>query len=81
MNKTKTSDTISLSQYKSLRDNFKKMTTEILGKGYYNMGADVYTCDKFTCEEITEKFRLHKNNLRIMFVVGVVLGFLMGYAI
>ena len=48
-------DRVSLLQYKSLRENFQKMITEVLGAGYYNMGMDVYECDRLSCEDITNK--------------------------
>ena len=46
---------IRILQYNSLRENFQKMITAVLGKNYYNMGMDVYECDKETCEDITRK--------------------------
>jgi hypothetical protein len=48
-------NSIALLQYKSLRRHFSKMVADVLGHGYYNMGSDVYTCDKLTCEDITRK--------------------------
>lgn len=46
---------IALMQYKSLRKHFHKMVEDVLGKGYYNMGMDVYECDRLCCEDITNK--------------------------
>jgi hypothetical protein len=31
------------------------MITEILGDDYYNMGMDVYECDRICCEDIILK--------------------------
>ena len=44
-----------LLQYDSLRKNFRNMIENVLGRDYYNMGNDVYTCDKISCEDITKK--------------------------
>jgi hypothetical protein len=46
---------IPLLQYASLRNKFQKMTDDILGRNYYNMGMDVYECDQNCCEDITYK--------------------------
>ncbi len=48
---------ISLLQYKSLRKNFQKMVSAVLGNDYYNMAMDVYESDKQCCEDITYKAR------------------------
>ena len=44
-----------LLQYKNLRNQFQKLTKEILGSSYYNEGNDVYSCDTFTCRDIKAK--------------------------
>lgn len=44
---------IRILQYNSLRENFRKMVTDVLGSDYYNMGMDVYECDRLCCEDIT----------------------------
>ena len=46
---------IRLLQYESLRSNFQKMVEDVLGKDYYNMGMDVYECDRICCEDITRR--------------------------
>ena len=46
---------VSLLQYDSLRVNFNKMVTDVLGKDYYNTAMDVYDSDKQCCEHITRK--------------------------
>jgi Lar family restriction alleviation protein len=46
---------IKLLQYENLRKHFRKMTDDILGKDYYNMGMDVYECDRIICEDITKQ--------------------------
>jgi hypothetical protein len=46
---------VKLLQYDSLRDNFNKMVTDVLGDDYYNMAMDVYDADKICCEDITRK--------------------------
>ena len=45
----------SILQYKNLRHYFNEMVINVLGDGYYNMGMDVYECDKETCEAITRR--------------------------
>lgn len=46
---------VKLLQYDSLRSHFDEMVNNVLGKDYYNMGMDVYECDKICCEDITLK--------------------------
>ena len=48
-------DRIRLLQYESLRGHFNQMVKDVLGDDYYNMGMDVYECDRLTCEDITAK--------------------------
>jgi len=48
-------DRIRLLQYESLRNHFSTMVKDVLGKNYYNMGMDVYECDRLCCEDITRK--------------------------
>jgi len=70
---------IRLLQYENLRKHFKKMTEKILGKDYYNMGADVYTCDEFICDDITSRIDTLNGMLRqsrfwnIILIVGLIL--------
>ena len=44
-------------QYKNLRECFSKVVTEILGEDYYNMGMDVYTCDRLSAEDIIKALK------------------------
>jgi predicted HTH domain antitoxin len=46
---------IPMLQYANLRVCFNQLIEEVLGKEYYNMGMDVYTCDRLTCEDIASK--------------------------
>jgi hypothetical protein len=46
---------VSILQYHSLRGNFNKMVTDVLGDDYYNMAMDVYDADRICCEDITRK--------------------------
>lgn len=46
---------VGILQYESLRKNFHKMIDDVLGKDYYNMGMDVYECDRICCEDITQE--------------------------
>ena len=53
-------DNIREKQYDNLRKHFDEVTTEILGKRYYNMGGDVYTCDIITCKDIIRAYKQMK---------------------
>lgn len=46
---------VTLLQYESLRNNFNIMVNDVLGDNYFNMGMDVYDCDRICCEDITRK--------------------------
>lgn len=48
-------DRIRLLQYENLRKHFRKLIEDVLGKDYYNMGADVYSCDEICCEDLRNK--------------------------
>lgn len=54
---------VRLFQYDSLRKNFQKMVSTVLGDDYYNMGTDVYECDRICCEHITLKAKGFLRNL------------------
>lgn len=47
---------VKVMQYESLRTNFTKLHQDVLGRQYYNMGMDVYECDRITCEDLAVKF-------------------------
>lgn len=53
-------DRVRLLQYENLRKHFEKLVYEVLGEDYYNMGTDVYTCDKLTCEDLAHKLKQRK---------------------
>lgn len=42
--------------YRNLRKNFGKVVSHILGKDYYNMGMDAYTCDEIACKDIVKEY-------------------------
>jgi hypothetical protein len=46
---------IPLLQYKNLRENFNTLIDNVLGKDYYNLGMDIYECDRISCEDISRK--------------------------
>jgi hypothetical protein len=46
---------VAMLQYESLRKSFSLMVEDVLGKDYYNMGLDVYNCDRLCCRDITTK--------------------------
>lgn len=48
---------IPMLQYDSLREHFQKMITDVLGPDYYNMGMDVYECDRICCEHVASKIQ------------------------
>lgn len=72
---------IALLQYKSLRENFSKnLVTPILGKDYYNMANDVYTCDRMTTEDLLYEFnKLKKTNLIFKLILSHCLAAVGGY--
>ena len=45
-------DRVAMMQYRNLREHFGALADEVLGPDYYNMGMDVYECDRITCEDI-----------------------------
>ena len=53
---------IPILQYQSLRKNFQKLVTVVLGKDYYNYEMDVYECDKQCCKDIANRSKgfLHR---------------------
>lgn len=72
---------ICLLQYENLRTCFRKnLIYPILGENYYNMGADVYTTDEFTTEDLLSKFNnlettriLYSTLFRISFTLNIIL--------
>lgn len=48
------SDRIALLQYDNLRKHFQQLINDVLGKGYYNEGMDVYTGDEFSCRDLKQ---------------------------
>ena len=65
-------DRIALLQYNNLRGNYSKLVKEFLGEGYYNMANDVYTCDNITGEDIIDKFKNLKTNLKLQKVINLI---------
>ena len=55
---------IQLLQYKNLRQSFYRVIDYVLGEDYYNMGMDVYTCDRIACEDIIQQFKRNKKRRR-----------------
>lgn len=49
-------------QYDNLRKHFENMIADILGENYFNMGMDVYECDRLCCQDI---IRAYHNKFRI----------------
>lgn len=56
-------DKVQEMQYHNLRENFYDVVDNVLGKDYYNEGADCYTCDAFTCRDIIFKFNAVKTEM------------------
>lgn len=48
---------VALMQYENLRKHFRQLTEDVLGEGYWNMGMDVYECDKLTCEHLRKTLK------------------------
>lgn len=55
----KGSETLNL-QYKNLRKHFNSLVDHVLGKGYYNEGSDVYSCDELTCRDLKNAFKIKR---------------------
>lgn len=53
---------VKLAQYDNLRKHFDNLTADILGENYFNMGMDVYECDRLCCRDI---IRAYHNRFRI----------------
>lgn len=49
------SQRIPLLQYAHLRLCFNQLIEVILGKDYYNLGLDVYSCDEVSCSDIASR--------------------------
>lgn len=60
---------VSVLQYESLRVNFNKMVSDVLGGDYYNMGMDVYEADRICCEDISNKSNKSTKSL-LSFIKG-----------
>lgn len=75
-------DSIKEQQYENLREYFNhNLVNPILGKGYYNMGQCVYSCDRMTTEDLKNRFQKlererdeYKVMFRIVSVIAVILG-------
>ncbi len=63
---------IGLLQYSNLRNNINRVKNEVLGEDYWNVGMDVYTCDKFMCDSLIHKYKelkSERNSWKIWFLV------------
>lgn len=52
--------------YKNLRKNYRYLTDTILGKNYYNMAMDVYTCDDMIAKDIEHKYNKLKHTVKML---------------
>ena len=41
--------------HRELNGHYQRLINELLGKGYYNMGMDAYSCNAESCEEPEKK--------------------------
>ena len=67
--------------YKELRKNFNKLTNEILGEDYYNMGVDTYNCDEETTEDLLYKYKKLKKEVvfyKVPYIICAILWGLLG---
>lgn len=64
--------------YKELRKNFNKLTNEILGEDYYNMGMDTYNCDQETTDDILYKYKRLKKELKFYKIPYIICAILWG---
>lgn len=43
--------------HRELNGHYKRLINELLGKGYYNMGMDAYSCNAESCEDMLHEIR------------------------
>lgn len=65
--------------YENLRFNYTRLTHIILGRDYYNMGCDQYSCDDEIAKDIVHVFKTLKQQVKfyrymcILFIVIIIL--------
>lgn len=65
--------------YLDLMKHHYKMLDEILGKDYYNYGCDVYSCNRFACEDVTQAYKSEVNKRKFWQVTACIIS--IGWAI
>ena len=43
--------------HRELNGHYQRLINELLGKGYYNMGMDAYSCNAESCEDMLHEIR------------------------
>ena len=43
--------------HRELNGHYHRLINELLGKGYYNMGMDAYSCNAESCEDMLHEIR------------------------
>lgn len=43
--------------HRELNGHYQRLIDELLGKGYYNMGMDAYSCNAEACEDMLHEIR------------------------
>lgn len=43
--------------HRELNGQYHRLINELLGKGYYNMGMDAYSCNAESCEDMLHEIR------------------------
>lgn len=43
--------------HRELKGHYHRLINELLGKGYYNMGMDAYSCNAESCEDMLHEIR------------------------
>lgn len=43
--------------HRELNGHYQRLINELLGKGYYNMGMDAYSCNAEACEDMLHEIR------------------------
>lgn len=64
-------DRISLLQYENLREHFGRLIDETLGENYYNMGLCVYSCDRFTVDDLIYRFNKKEQTINFLKPVAI----------
>lgn len=49
--------------HRELNGHYQRLINELLGKGYYNMGMDAYSCNAESCEDMLHEIRRMRKSI------------------